>query len=215
MGYDIIKKYFPAITDVQEKQFKSLQNLYSYWNEQINVISRKDIDHLYERHILHSLAIAKIVTFLPEATILDVGTGGGFPTIPLAILFPETNFTAIDSIGKKIKVVENISAELGLQNVCSKQERAENIKTKFDFVLARAVTNLPDFIGWVKNKVKFGGKHALPNGVICLKGGDIENEIKDTLKKYSLSPSQVEEYNISDYFSEDFFETKKIIYIQV
>jgi len=214
MNSDIIYKYFDNLTQAQKNKFEQLKDLYCSWNEKINIISRKDIDHLYEKHILHSLAIAKIVSFIPNAKILDVGTGGGFPSIPLAILFPETHFTAIDSIAKKIKVVESISQSIALNNITAKQERAENIKNKFDFVVCRAVTNLPDYVAWVKKKVEFGGKHALPNGIICLKGGDLREEIAETLTKHSLKPSQIIEYQISDFFEETFFETKKILYIQ-
>jgi 16S rRNA (guanine527-N7)-methyltransferase len=212
-NYEIVKKYFPGLTDMQLKRFEQLQNLYSHWNERINVVSRKDIGHLYTRHILHSLSIAKIFTFAPEADILDVGTGGGFPVVPLAIMFPETHFTAIDSIGKKIKVLEDVAKILNLTNIVAKQERAENIKQKFDFVTGRAVTNLPDFVGWVEKSIKHSAIHDVPNGIICLKGGDLTDEIQNTIKKYSLSPDQVVEYQISDFFEEDFFETKKVVYV--
>ncbi|MDR0724759.1 MAG: 16S rRNA (guanine(527)-N(7))-methyltransferase RsmG [Prevotellaceae bacterium] len=214
-GCEIITKYFPGLAGVRLERFEQLQSLYSYWNERINVVSRKDIEHLYTRHVLHSLAIAKIFTFAPEAEILDVGTGGGFPVVPLAIMFPETHFTAIDSIGKKIKALENISKSLGLTNIVAKQERAENICEKFDFVTGRAVTNLPDFVGWVRKNIKHSEIHAVPNGIICLKGGDLNEEIQETVKKYSLSPEQVNEYQISDFFEESFFETKKIVYLKI
>jgi 16S rRNA (guanine527-N7)-methyltransferase len=210
-SYEIIKKYFPKLTDMQLHCFEQLQGIYSHWNERINVVSRKDIEHLYTRHVLHSLSIARIFTFLPGSDILDVGTGGGFPVVPLAIMFPETNFTAIDSIGKKIKVLEDVAENLKLTNITAKQERAENITGKFDFVTGRAVTNLPDFVGWVKKNIK----HSVPNGIICLKGGDLSDEIQNTVKKYSLSPSQIIEYHISDFFEESFFETKKVIYILI
>jgi 16S rRNA (guanine527-N7)-methyltransferase len=212
-SYEIIEKYFPGLADVQLKRFEQLQSLYSYWNERINIVSRKDIEHLYTRHILHSLSIAKIFTFAPGADILDVGTGGGFPVVPLAIMFPETHFTAIDSIGKKIKALEDIVKTLKLTNIVAKQERAENINQKFDFVTGRAVTNLPDFVGWVKKNIKHSAIHNVPNGIICLKGGDLTGEIQDTVKKYSLSPKQIVEYQISDFFEESFFETKKIVYV--
>jgi 16S rRNA (guanine527-N7)-methyltransferase len=211
---EIIIKYFPTLADIQLQRFEQLQDLYSKWNERINVVSRKDIEHLYTRHILHSLAIAGIFTFLPGTEILDVGTGGGFPVIPLAIMFPETNFTAIDSIGKKIKVLESVIKNLKLTNVNARQERAENITEKFDFVTGRAVTNLPDFTGWVRKNIKPDMIHAVPNGIICLKGGDLTDEIQSTIKKYSLLPAQIIEYHISDFFKESFFETKKVIYIQ-
>ncbi|MDR2410531.1 MAG: 16S rRNA (guanine(527)-N(7))-methyltransferase RsmG [Bacteroidales bacterium] len=212
-SYKIIEKYFPELTDVQLKQFEQLQSLYSQWNERINVISRKDIEHLYTRHILHSLSIAKIFTFAAGADIIDVGTGGGFPVVPLAIMFPETHFIAIDSIGKKIKALEDVAKNLKLTNIVAKQERAENITQKFDFVTGRAVTNLPDFVGWVKKNIKHSAVHDVPNGIICLKGGDLANEIQSTAQKYSLSPKQIIEYQISDFFEENFFETKKIIYV--
>jgi 16S rRNA (guanine527-N7)-methyltransferase len=212
-SYEIITKYFPELADVQLERFERLQSLYSYWNERINVISRKDIEHLYTRHILHSLAIAKIFTFLSGTEVLDVGTGGGFPVVPLAIMFPEIHFTAIDSIGKKIKVLENVSKSLGLTNIVAKQERAENVIETFDFVIGRAVTNLPDFVGWVRNNVKHSITHAISNGIICLKGGNLTEEIQATTKKYSFLPEQIIEYRISDFFEEDFFETKKVIYL--
>jgi 16S rRNA (guanine527-N7)-methyltransferase len=208
---EIITKYFPGLADAQLKRFEQLQSLYSYWNERINVVSRKDIEHLYTRHVLHSLSIAKIFTFAPETEILDVGTGGGFPVVPLAIMFPETRFMAIDSIGKKIKALDDVSKNLGLTNIVAKHERAENISEKFDYVTGRAVTNLPDFVGWVRKNIK----QTVPNGIICLKGGNLNEEIQETVKKYSLSPEQVNEYNISDFFEESFFETKKIIYLKI
>jgi 16S rRNA (guanine527-N7)-methyltransferase len=214
-NYEIIQKYFAGLTDVQLNRFERLQSLYSYWNERINVVSRKDIEHLYTRHVLHSLSIAKIFTFLPEAQILDAGTGGGFPTVPLAIMFPETNFTAVDAIGKKIKVLEDIAKNLELTNINPKQERVENIDGQFDFVICRAVTNLPDFVDWIKIKIKPVMSHAVPNGIICLKGGDLTEEIQNTVKKYSFSPKQIIEYSISDFFEENFFETKKIVYVKM
>jgi 16S rRNA (guanine527-N7)-methyltransferase len=214
-SYRIIEKYFSGLDDVQLKQFEQLQSLYSHWNERINVVSRKDIEHLYTRHILHSLSIAKIFRFVSGADILDVGTGGGFPAVPLAIMFPETHFTAIDSIGKKIKVLEDVAKSLKLTNIVAKQERAENISQKFDFVTGRAVTNLPDFVGWVEKNIKHTAIHDLPNGIICLKGGDLSDEIQNTVKKYLLSPSQIVEYQISDFFEEDFFKTKKIAYLHI
>ncbi|MDR1895431.1 MAG: 16S rRNA (guanine(527)-N(7))-methyltransferase RsmG, partial [Prevotellaceae bacterium] len=171
---EVIKKYFTELSEVQINRFDRLKSLYSCWNERINVISRKDITNLYIKHVLHSLAIAKTVSFLPDAQILDIGTGGGFPAIPLAILFPDARFTAIDSTGKKIKVVENISQALNLNNIEAKQERAENIRQTFDFVVGRAVTNLPDFTGLGINKIKQQTTPATPtNGIICLKGGDL------------------------------------------
>jgi 16S rRNA (guanine527-N7)-methyltransferase len=213
-SYDIIEKYFPKLADIRLKQFEQLQSIYSYWNERINVVSRKDIEHLYTRHILHSLSIAKIFTFMPGAEILDVGTGGGFPVVPLAIMFPDSHFTAIDSIGKKIKVLESVAITLNLTNITAKHERAENIGRKFDFVTGRAVTNLPDFVGLVGKNIKHTMIHSVPNGIICLKGGDLSEEIQNTVKKYALSPEQVTEYLISDFFEESFFDTKKIVYVK-
>jgi 16S rRNA (guanine527-N7)-methyltransferase len=213
--YEIIIKYFPGLADTQLAQFERLQYLYAYWNERINIVSRKDIEHLYTRHVLHSLAIARIFAFASGAEVLDVGTGGGFPVVPLAIMFPETNFTAIDSVGKKIKALDDISRNLGLTNIVAKQQRAENIVEKFDFITGRAVTNLPDFVGWIRNNIKHSSMHAIPNGIICLKGGDLTDEIHDTLKKYSLSSEQIVEYRISDFFEEDFFETKRVIFLSM
>jgi 16S rRNA (guanine527-N7)-methyltransferase len=214
-SYEIIAKYFPGLDDKQLERFERLQSLYALWNERINVVSRKDIEHLYTRHVLHSLAIAKIFAFMPGAEILDVGTGGGFPVVPLAIMFPETHFTAIDSIGKKIKALDSVSKTLKLTNILAKQERAENVVEKFDFVISRAVTNLPDFAGWVIKNIKQSMIHAVPNGIICLKGGDLSEEIQKTVKKFSLSPEQIIEYHISDFFEESFFETKKIVYLSI
>lgn len=201
----LIQKYFPDLTPVQEKQFAQLQNLYSYWNNQINVISRKDIDELYERHVLHSLAIAKLIQFTPGTSILDIGTGGGFPGIPLAILFPECDFYLVDSIGKKIKVVEEIASSLNLRNVRASHLRAEKVKEQFDFVVSRAVTNLPAFKNWIKNKFKKKNQNFLKNGLLYLKGGDLKEEIKQSGLRCTI-------HSISDYFEEDFFETKKIVY---
>lgn len=205
---EIIHKYFPDLTEKQLEQFQMLQELYNEWNNKINVISRKDIDHLYERHILHSLAIAKIIQFSKNSRILDVGTGGGFPGIPLAIFFPECNFHLVDSIGKKIKVVQEISNSLELQNVSSKQIRAEKIKDQYDFVVSRAVTAFPVFYNWVREKIKHESKNSLKNGILYLKGGDLDEE----LKKFK---TRITSYNISDYFTEPFFETKKVIYLPI
>jgi len=200
----IIHKYYPDLTEKQIQQFSDLQKLYEYWNVQINVISRKNIDELYTNHILHSLAIAKVIAFEKETKILDIGTGGGFPGIPLAILFPKAKFLLVDSIGKKIKVVNEISAALGLTNVRTMHERAENINETFDFVVSRAVTNMTDFKKWVKGKFNKSHKNTLNNGILYLKGGDLSEELRGITHK---------EYNIADYFSEDFFETKKVVYI--
>ncbi|MCQ6958008.1 16S rRNA (guanine(527)-N(7))-methyltransferase RsmG [Mucilaginibacter aquariorum] len=207
MTSDILIKYFPEITPVQQAQFARLQELYTLWNSQINVISRKDIDLLYERHVLHSLGIAKVMTFLPGENVLDVGTGGGFPGIPLAILFPETRFHLVDSIGKKIKVVNEVAAALGLKNVKATHARAEEIKEQFDFVVSRAVTQLKDFYPWVKGKFSKQSKNKLPNGILYLKGGDLTQEIAD-------AGLTVQQYHLKDYFEEEFFETKQVIYVK-
>jgi 16S rRNA (guanine527-N7)-methyltransferase len=207
MTSEILIKYFPEITAEQQAQFAQLQELYTLWNGQINVISRKDIDLLYERHVLHSLGIAKVMAFLPGESVLDVGTGGGFPGIPLAILFPETNFHLVDSIGKKIKVVTEIAAALGLTNVRATHARAEEIKEQFDFVVSRAVTQLKDFYPWVKGKFKKQSTNKLPNGILYLKGGDLTQEIAD-------AGLAVQQYHLKDYFEEEFFETKQVIYVK-
>ncbi len=200
-----ILKYFPDLSEIQINQFKMLHSLYQDWNAKINVISRKDIDELYIRHVLHSLAIAKIEKFKPQAQILDVGTGGGFPGIPLAILFPETQFYLIDIIAKKIKVVQNVAQELGLKNVVAEQKRAENVTKKFDFVISRAVTNMPDFVNWIQDKFKTESKHSLTNGILYLKGGDLSQELQDF--------PQAIEYPIAAIFENSFFETKKVVYL--
>ena len=199
-----IRKYFPDLTKKQIKQFTDLQKLYEHWNAQINVISRKDIDELYTNHVLHSLAIAKVIAFEKGTKILDIGTGGGFPGIPLAILFPEANFLLVDSIGKKIKVVNEVSSAIDLSNIRTIHDRAENINEQFDFVVSRAVTNMVDFKKWVKGKFNKKHNNSLKNGILYLKGGDLTGELK------GISHQQ---YNIADYFEEDFFETKKVIYI--
>jgi 16S rRNA (guanine527-N7)-methyltransferase len=215
LDYKIIDKYFAELNDRQKQQIENMHNIYSCWNERINVVSRKDVDNLYTKHVLHSLSIAKIVSFLPHARVLDVGTGGGFPVVPLAVLFPETEFFAVDSVGKKIKVLENVCRELDIRNIEARCDRAENITGKFDFVTGRAVTSLPDFYGLTRNKIKSKNAHTLHNGIICLKGGNLDTEIADTLKKYRLLPDKIREYEISNFFDEDFFSTKKILYIQV
>lgn len=196
---------FPNLTDNQTEQFKKLEELYKEWNAKINVISRKDIDALYTKHVLHSLGIAKVMEFKPGASVLDVGTGGGFPGIPLAILFPETKFYLIDVIAKKIKVVQEVANGLGLQNVKAEQIRAENVKEDFDFIVSRAVTNMPDFVKWVKDKVKKKQNHELKNGILYLKGGDLTEELQDFPKAV--------QYNLSDYFKDEFFETKKVVHL--
>jgi len=202
---DEILKYFPDLTDLQIEQFQKLDFLYHDWNEKINVISRKDIDALYTKHILHSLGIAKIMKFEPGATVLDVGTGGGFPGIPLAILFPETRFYLIDVIAKKIKVVQGVVDALELKNVKAEQKRAELVKGDFDFIVSRAVTNMPDFVSWIKDKIKKQHKHTLKNGILYLKGGDLTEELKD-FPKATL-------YDLAEIFDDEFFETKKVVHL--
>jgi 16S rRNA (guanine527-N7)-methyltransferase len=207
ISVDLIFSYFPDLTNNQKKQFSRLKDLYEIWNNQINVISRKDFDFFYERHVLHSLAIAKIIQFKNNSSILDIGTGGGFPGIPLAILFPEVQFHLVDSIGKKIKVVNEVSNELGLKNVKSSHERAENINEKFDFIVSRAVTAMPDFLNWTKNKFKTENRNSLKNGILYLKGGDLSEEMK-TIKQ------EIKYFPLNDFFKEDFFETKKVVYLK-
>ena len=202
---EAILKHFPNLTEVQKEQFQQLDSLYHDWNEKINVISRKDIDALYIKHVLHSLGIAKIQPFEPGTFVLDVGTGGGFPGIPLAILFPETRFYLIDVIAKKIKVVQAVADALGLKNVKAEQIRAENVKGDFDFIVSRAVTNMPDFVSWVKTKIKKQHKHELKNGILYLKGGDLNEELKD-FPKATL-------YDLADFFEDEFFETKKVVHL--
>ncbi len=200
-----ILTYFPDLTDIQKEQFEKLDHLYHDWNEKINVISRKDIDALYTKHVLHSLGIAKIMKFEPGSYVLDVGTGGGFPGIPLAILFPETRFYLIDVIAKKIKVVQAVAEALELKNVKAEQIRAENVKGDFDFIVSRAVTNMPDFVSWVKTKIKKQQKHELKNGILYLKGGDLTEELKDFPK--------ATQYDLADFFTDEFFETKKVVHL--
>lgn len=200
-----ILKHFPDLTDNQILQFQKLEALYQDWNAKINVISRKDIDELYTKHVLHSLAIAKIQSFEPGTYILDVGTGGGFPGIPLAILFPETRFYLIDVILKKINVVKAVAEALELKNVKAEQMRAENVKGDYDFIVSRAVTNMPHFVSWVKDKIKKQNKHTLPNGILYLKGGDLTEELAAFPK--------TTEYSISEFFENEFFETKKVVHL--
>jgi len=205
---EILTKYFPDLTDQQLDQFGRLGSLYEEWNSQINVISRKDIEQLYERHVLHSLAIAKVIRFKPETTILDVGTGGGFPGIPLAILFPETSFMLIDSIGKKIKVVSEVASALNLGNVTAQHIRVEEVKQKFDFVVSRAVTAFPRFVSMVRTKVSSQNNNDLSNGILYLKGGDFEEEIEPFRK-------QIQVYKLQSFFQEEFFETKRLIHMVI
>ncbi|MDC0339355.1 16S rRNA (guanine(527)-N(7))-methyltransferase RsmG [Flavobacteriales bacterium] len=205
-----IVKYFPDLSEKQIKQFSELKGLYQHWNEQINVISRKDIDNFYERHVLHSLAIAKVISFEPETTLLDVGTGGGFPGIPLAILFPECKFHLVDSIGKKIKVVNEVSIALGLTNLSSEHQRAEEIKGSFDFVISRAVTRLNRFIPWVNTKFKSKNNNTIRNGILYLKGGDLHEELNEAKLKYKPTL-----YKIPDFFEGEFFETKQVVYVPI
>jgi 16S rRNA (guanine527-N7)-methyltransferase len=202
----IIEKYFPRLTDKQKQQFAQLGELYATWNAQINVISRADIDNLYEKHILHSLAIAKVVDFKDFTEILDVGTGGGFPGIPLAILYPNCQFLLVDSIGKKIKVVNEIATALGLENIKAEQMRAELVEGEFDFVVSRAVTRLLPFYGWVKGKININNYNKLKNGILYLKGGDLKEELKELGKKSRI-------FELSDYFTEEFFETKMVVHV--
>ncbi len=203
---DIILKYFPDLSESQKFQFAQLYSLYKEWNEKINVISRKDIDNLYINHVLHSLGIAKVISFEPGAAILDVGTGGGFPGIPLAIMFPQSQFHLVDSIGKKITVVKNIAESLGLINVTAEQARAEQLKGEYDFIVSRAVTRLKEFYSWIHRKAKKKSAHELYNGILYLKGGDLEEELSELKKPYQL-------FSLSDYFKEEYFETKKIVYV--
>lgn len=203
---DCIHKYFPNLTQLQIEQLSQLGSLYEHWNQQINVISRKDIHLLYERHVLHSMAITKVIDFLAATKVLDVGTGGGFPGIPLAILFPEVQFTLIDSIGKKIKVVNGVADELGLKNVQGIHTRVQDLNEQFDFIVSRAVTNLPDFMNWIKGRIRAKSSNSLINGLLYLKGGDIDEELNQ-IKKYT----QV--FELSDWFEEEFFKTKKLVYV--
>ena len=205
---ELILKYFPKITEEQKQQFAALYDLYIDWNAKINVISRKDITNLYEHHVLHSLGIAKVINFRPDTTVMDLGTGGGFPGIPLAILFPETHFHLVDSIGKKVRVANEVATSIGLKNVTFCHERAEEEKQKFDFVVSRAVMPLTDLLKIVRKNIASKQQNALPNGLICLKGGELSNE---TMPVKNL----VEMWDLKDYFEEEFFETKKVVYVGI
>ncbi|MFM7644942.1 MAG: 16S rRNA (guanine(527)-N(7))-methyltransferase RsmG [Sphingomonadales bacterium] len=204
----LVEHYFPELTAEQYQQFSALEALYAHWNAQINVISRKDTAHFYERHVLHSLAIAKVCRFLPGANILDIGTGGGFPGIPLAILYPEVQFHLVDSIGKKIKVVQEVASALGLKNVKASHARAETLKERYDFIISRAVTQMPVFLAWVKGKSAKQNHHEFKNGILYLKGGDLTDELAGL--RYP-----VKEFPISNFYNEAFFETKKVVYVQL
>jgi len=205
MTVETIFEYFPNLSENQKEQFKKLEELYKDWNQKINVVSRKDIDELYLRHVLHSLAIAKFIQFKDGSSVLDVGTGGGFPGIPLAIFFPEVKFTLVDSIGKKIKVVNEVIEGLQLSNVKTINARVEEIPGQFDFIVSRAVAAMPTFVHWIKGKIKKESTHAIRNGILYLKGGDLLDELKD----YKTA----EIFELTDYFTEDFFETKKMVYL--
>jgi 16S rRNA (guanine527-N7)-methyltransferase len=203
---ELILKYFPNLTEIQRSQFERLEELYLFWNAQINVISRKDTEAFYERHVLHSLGIAKIMEFTTGSSVLDIGTGGGFPGIPLAILFPEVQFHLVDSIGKKIKVVTEVAEALGMKNVRATHARAEDIKEQFDFIVSRAVTAMPAFLPWTKGKFLKDHKNPLPNGILYLKGGDLKEEMAPLKAPYTIHPLQ-------KVFSGEFFETKAVVYV--
>ncbi len=203
---DILKKYFPDLTPLQTQLFSNLLPLYNHWNQLINVISRRDMENFYINHVLHSLSIGKIIQFLPGTSLLDIGTGGGFPGIPLAIMFPQCRFYLIDSIEKKVKVVREISSELGLENVTPLRGRAEDISGKYDFVISRAVTALPEFVKWTKGKINPHSSNSITNGILYLKGGDFDDELGQISLHHKVS-------NISDFFDEPFFETKKIVHL--
>lgn len=205
---DIITKYFPNLTDRQKEQFAALYDLYYDWNSKINVISRKDIENLYEHHVLHSLAIAKYVTFKPGTTVMDMGCGGGFPGIPLAIMFPEVQFHLVDSIGKKVRVASEIAAAIGLENVRTSHSRAEEIKYKYSFVVSRAVMQLPDLVKICRKNISKEQENVLPNGIICLKGGDMSAETHPFRNSCEI-------IEVSNYFNEEYFKDKKVVYVQI
>lgn len=202
----IIFQHFPDLTSQQRMQFEWMGSLYREWNERINVVSRKDVDNIYTNHVLHSLGIAKVIQFKPGAVVLDVGTGGGFPGIPLAVMFPETHFHLVDSIGKKIHVVRQVADALGLKNVKAEQVRAEYTKDRYDFVVSRAVTRMKEFYGWIQHKFRKESLHELDNGILYLKGGDLDEEMNELKRPWR-------EYLLSAYFQEEFFETKKVVYV--
>ncbi len=208
MKPDLILKYFPALDSRQQEQFEAMYDLYLHWNAQINVISRKDIDLLFERHVLHSLGIAKVMAFKPGTKVLDVGTGGGFPGIPLAVMFPESSFHLVDSIGKKIKVVEEVAKGLGLTNLTAQHERAEKINDRYHFIVSRAVTEFPEFYNWIYKKVLKENFNDLPNGILYLKGGDLREEFGKHYEKATF-------YDLRDYFEEEFFDTKKVVHYKL
>lgn len=205
-GVELIQAYFPELSEKQLDQFTKLGEVYSDWNSKINVISRKDMDQFYVRHVLHSLGISKVMAFQPGTKVLDIGTGGGFPGIPLAILFPDTHFHLVDSIGKKISVVKDVAKQLKLSNVEAQQTRAEELVRKYDFVVSRAVTRMINFYPWVKNKIRKEDFNEYPNGILYLKGGEVDEEMEELGKSYVV-------YHLEDYFKEDFFETKKVVYM--
>lgn len=205
---DLILKYFPQINDKQKEQFAALYELYNDWNAKINVISRKDIGNLYEHHVLHSLGIAKVINFRPETQIMDLGTGGGFPGIPLAILFPECHFHLVDSIGKKIKVATEVSSAIGLKNITLRHCRAEEEKAMFDFVVSRAVMPLTDLLKIIRKNIAKEERNAYPNGLFCLKGGELQNETMPVKNHTQI-------YNLNEYFNEEFFKTKKVVYVSI
>ena len=205
-GTQLIQSYFPDLNEAQLAQFDQLQELYDDWNSKINVISRKDMKHFYLHHVLHSLGIVKVMPFVPDTKILDIGTGGGFPGIPLAIMFPETHFHLVDSIGKKITVVKDVVKQLKLTNVEAQQARAEELVRKYDFVISRAVTRMATFYPWVKNKIRKEDINEYPNGILYLKGGEVDEELEELGKSYVV-------YHLEDYFKEEFFETKKVIFM--
>lgn len=203
---DLIKKYFPELDEQKLEKLERLGPLYQDWNEKINVISRKDMEHFYEKHVLHSMAIAKVMSFAPGSKVLDIGTGGGFPGIPLAIMFPDTHFHLVDSIGKKITVVKDVAKQLKLSNVEAQQVRAEQLVRRYDFIISRAVTRFANFLPWVKGKFRKEDINEMQNGMFLLKGGEVDEEMEETMLAYIT-------YHLDDYFTEEFFQTKKIVYV--